>query len=362
MYKIVKSIHELKEYIGSSDIVSFDFETAPDEQYRTDVKAALDPHKSHIVGISFSVSKGSGVYCPMAHRMGVNIGNIAALWEYLASLFADHSIIKIAHNLAFESMFLYARGIVLKEPCYDTIAAAQMTLKSNTVFRNLSDSGLKTLVPELLDTELPTFADVTNGRYFDELDPADDEIIRYVCADADYTLRLYHLFNGWFDKWLPRHRWIVEHRMHLRKARRERELMARREIKLPDDLEKRLSHLADKTDEIIPKVLEAGGEVVLAKVRGILQSVLSPNATGELENSLGLSPAKQKRDGSGWDVKIGFKEPRSDGGSNAKIANILEYGKHNQPPRPFLKPAKSASRNAAIQAMTDKFNAEVDSI
>lgn len=138
--------------------------------------------------------------------------------------------------------------------------------------------------------------------------------------------------------------------------------MARCEIKLPDDMEKRLSRLADKTDEIIPKVLEAGGEVVLAKVRGNLQSVLSPNATGELERSLGLSPAKQKRDGSGWDIKAGFAEPRTDGSSNAMIANILEHGKHNQPPRPFLKPARSASRKAAIEAMTIKFNSEVDGI
>ncbi len=138
--------------------------------------------------------------------------------------------------------------------------------------------------------------------------------------------------------------------------------MARVSIRLPVDFEKRLSRLADKTDEIIPKVLEAGGEVVLAKVRSNLQSVLSPNATGELERSLGLSPAKQKRDGSGWDIKAGFNEPRSDGESNAKIANIIEYGKYNQPARPFLKPARSASRKAAIEAMTEKFNTEVDGI
>jgi hypothetical protein len=35
------------------------------------------------------------------------------------------AILKIAHNLAFESMFLYAQGIILKPPCYDTIAAAR---------------------------------------------------------------------------------------------------------------------------------------------------------------------------------------------------------------------------------------------
>ena len=75
-------------------------------------------------------------------------------------------------------------------PCYDTIAAAQLTLKSNTQFRSLSDSGLKTLVPQLFDTELPDFGSVTGGRFFDELSPQDTETVRYACADSDYALRL----------------------------------------------------------------------------------------------------------------------------------------------------------------------------
>lgn len=36
------------------------------------------------------------------------------------------------------------------------------------------------------------------------------ETVRYACADSDYALRLYHLFNGWFDKFLPKHRFLVE--------------------------------------------------------------------------------------------------------------------------------------------------------
>ena len=144
--------------------------------------------------------------------------------------------------------------------------------------------------------------------------------------------------------------------------------MAKVDIKLPTDFEERLSRLAEKTDEIIPKVLEAGGEVVLSKVRGNLSSIVGQGtkeesrSTGELERSLGLSPAKQKRDGSGWDVKVGFAEPRSDGGNNAKIANILEYGKHGQAPKPFLKPAKSSSKSAAVSAMKAKFESEVDGL
>jgi HK97 gp10 family phage protein len=136
---------------------------------------------------------------------------------------------------------------------------------------------------------------------------------------------------------------------------------------MPEDFLLKLSRLADKTDEIIPKVLEAGGEVVLAKVKSSLAGAVGrgikeeSRSTGELEHSLGLSPAKQDRDGN-WDVKVGFAEPRSDGTSNAKIANVLEYGRHGQTPKPFLKPARTQSRAAAITAMKAKFEQEAGGV
>ena len=107
-------------------------------------------------------------------------------------------------------MFLYANEILIKPPVYDTLLAAMMTMKSKTEFRTLSDSGLKTLVPQLLKVELPKFEDVTAGKYFDELNPEDYETIRYSCADSDYALQLYKLFNSWFDNNLPKHRQIIE--------------------------------------------------------------------------------------------------------------------------------------------------------
>ena len=133
---------------------------------------------------------------------------------------------------------------------------------------------------------------------------------------------------------------------------------------MPEDFLERLSKLGDRTDEISEKVLKAGGEVVLAKVKSSLASVVGvgtkydSRSTGELESSLGLSSVRMDKDGN-HNVKIGFAEPRRDGDSNAKIANILEYGKHGQPAKPFLKPAKSASKNAAIEAMKQQFEKEV---
>lgn len=143
--------------------------------------------------------------------------------------------------------------------------------------------------------------------------------------------------------------------------------MAKVEIKMPEDFLLRLSRLGDQTDTIIPKVLEAGGEIVEAKVKSNLQAVIGhgtkgeSRSTGELLSALGISSAKQDKDGN-FNVKVGFSEPRPDGKSNAMVAGVLEYGKHGQPPRPFLKPAKSQSKNAAIEAMKAKFESEVDGI
>ena len=144
--------------------------------------------------------------------------------------------------------------------------------------------------------------------------------------------------------------------------------MARMEMKMPEDFLLKVSRLNEKTDEILPRVLEAGGQVVLERVKSNLSAVVGKGtkipsrSTGELESALGLSPAKPQRDGSGWDIKVGFAEPRSGGDSNAKIANILEYGKHGQPPKPFLKPAKTQSRKACIETMKSKLDEEVRKI
>ena len=143
--------------------------------------------------------------------------------------------------------------------------------------------------------------------------------------------------------------------------------MAKAEVKMPDDFLEKLSKLADRTDEISERVLEAGGEVVLSKVKSNLSSVIGKGtqvdsrSTGELERSLGLTPVKLDRNGN-YNIKIGFSEPRSDGGSNAKIANIIEYGRHGQPAKPFLKPAKSATKSSCEEAMKRKFQEEVDKI
>jgi HK97 gp10 family phage protein len=140
--------------------------------------------------------------------------------------------------------------------------------------------------------------------------------------------------------------------------------IAKAAFKLPEDFLRRISALERRTDKIVPKVLAAGGEVMLAKVKSNLQAVIGKGkhksrSTGELVEALGVSGARQDKNGD-FNVKLGFAEPRRDGGNNAKLGNVLEFGKHGQPPRSFLKPAKSSAKSACIAAMRQALEDEIN--
>ena len=227
-YKLALNSQEIREYIGTHKLLALDIETSPFEKYRNDDKASLDAHKASITGISFSVEKGTGIYVPFNHKVGRNADFMGTFEWIKNNILLNENMAVVIHNAAFETMFFYALGFIPKCKVYDTLSAAQMTLKTHTEFRKLNDCGLKKLVPELLKVELPTFSEVVSqaksvrarndiacdsgarSACFDELNSEDTETIRYACADSDYALRLYHLFDNWFDKNLPKHRYIVE--------------------------------------------------------------------------------------------------------------------------------------------------------
>lgn len=141
--------------------------------------------------------------------------------------------------------------------------------------------------------------------------------------------------------------------------------MAKVQIKMPEEFLLKLSLLGAHTEDICTKMLYAGGEVVLDKTKFALSKVVGNNtkypsrSSGELQGALGLSSVKTDKRGH-YNIKIGFREPRKDGQSNAKLANILEYGKSNQPAKPFLKPARNQSRKECICAMQQTFDDEVN--
>lgn len=143
--------------------------------------------------------------------------------------------------------------------------------------------------------------------------------------------------------------------------------MAKAQIKMPDEFLMKLSKLGDKTDEIAEKALVAGGEIIYEETKSQLQGVIGQStktesrSTGQLVSALGLSGVRIDRNGNS-NIKLGFDEPRRDGDSNAKIANILEYGKVGQPPKPFLKPATKAKSTAVQQKMTEVLEREMNKV
>lgn len=139
--------------------------------------------------------------------------------------------------------------------------------------------------------------------------------------------------------------------------------MAKVNIKLPEEFLKKLSSLGEKTDEVATKALTAGGKIILARTRANLIGVIGKDikgdsrSTGQLVSALGLTPVRVDRNGN-YNIKIGFDEHRRDGSSNAGVANIIEYGKHGQPAKPFLTPAKKQVGNQALEKMKEVIEEE----
>ena len=131
---------------------------------------------------------------------------------------------------------------------------------------------------------------------------------------------------------------------------------------MPTEFMDQLAKAAEKTDAAIPKALEAGGKVVFETMKANLRSAIGRDtkypsrSTGKLLAALGVSPVKLNDEGN-YDVKVGFSEGREV--SNAKLANILEYGKHGQPPKPILKPTRRSSRKPCIEAMQTALKEEL---
>lgn len=133
-------------------------------------------------------------------------------------------------------------------------------------------------------------------------------------------------------------------------------------VKFPEELMINLEKLANEADKIVEKSLKAGAEIVEGQIRTNLKNSLKGESSGQLLEALGTSPVKPNNKIDGWDIKIGFNEPRKDGTSNAMIANILEYGKKGQAAKPFLKPAIDASKSKMRATMKKVFTEETEKI
>ena len=143
--------------------------------------------------------------------------------------------------------------------------------------------------------------------------------------------------------------------------------MATVTIKLPDEFMNQLSEFDSRLEDIFTKALEDGAEIAEKQARANLKAVigsgtkLPSESTGQLLGALGISPVKPSELG-GYDIRVGFAEPRQDGKSNEMVANIIEYGKKGQAAKPFMKPAEDATKSKVKAKMEETFKAEAEKI
>lgn len=140
-------------------------------------------------------------------------------------------------------------------------------------------------------------------------------------------------------------------------------------IKLPDEFMNQLSEFDSQLEDVFTKSLEDGAEIAYEQAKANLGVALASFAlsdgisrsTGQLKGALGVSPVKPSELG-GFDIRVGFAEPRKDGKSNEMISNIIEYGKKGQAAKPFMKPAEDATKAKVKAKMEETFKAEAEKI
>lgn len=114
------------------------------------------------------------------------------------------------------------------------------------------------------------------------------------------------------------------------------------------DLQKAAGLQLDK--EAAERILNAGLSIAADQVRSELKRVQSDEATGQLLDSLGITPIKMDQDGN-WNGKVGFDGYDRDGVPNQLKARVMESGTSKRKKRPFIRPALNKCQQAAAEAM-----------
>ena len=174
-YKFIQTKKECEAFVQNlkkAKIFGFDTET-------TGIKAFQDD----ILGVSISYKEGESVYILKK-----------AITDSLKSIFADQKIKKVAHKAKFDIQFLQEMGVEVNNLVFDTRVAAYL-LKPGS-----NNIGLKDLTFEEFGFQMTKLKDLLGSgksaitmTELAEQKPV--ELATYAAADADYTMRLYHILE-----------------------------------------------------------------------------------------------------------------------------------------------------------------------
>nr|DAY51538.1 MAG TPA: type I neck protein [Caudoviricetes sp.] len=139
--------------------------------------------------------------------------------------------------------------------------------------------------------------------------------------------------------------------------------MAKMTIKGVEEYALKLSKLGAASDAIAEKAIAAGASIVADKIRSNLKSVLSGDSTGDLEQSLGITPISRDNEGN-LNMKVGFHGYDRKGVSNQLKARVLQSGSdfHGIKGRLFVSTAVRATKKAAQAEMGRVIDEETEKI
>ena len=123
-----------------------------------------------------------------------------------------------------------------------------------------------------------------------------------------------------------------------------------------DDLINAFDNISDVPFEVTEKALTAMENIAADEIRnsGRRYGVYDPNSSVHVLDNVKVN--KPKKTDTGGYADVTFDGTRTRHGTqtrNAEIAFINEYGKHNQPARPFVGEAMNKSAEKIVQAGAD---------
>ncbi len=173
------ALNQLINILYDSDLIAFDLETTSNV-----------PMEAEIIGISFSVKEHEGYYIPFRYpeKEKNNFGedDEKIVIDKLTKLFEDHSKLKTAQNIKYNSLILKKFGINIEGICFDTMVAAHLI---NPSAKSIS---LDTLSIEYFNYEMVPVKDlIGRGKNQINLDEVPLEKVAFYASEySDISFQL----------------------------------------------------------------------------------------------------------------------------------------------------------------------------
>ncbi len=150
----------------------------------------VNPIDADLVGLSLAWRAGEGWYVPVRSVCGTPLP-LEAVQQLLGPILADEHRTKVGHNLKYDLIVLRQAGLPVAGPLFDTMIAAFVLDPMQPSLK------LDTLAARLLNhTMIPITDLIGRGRDQLRMDQVPlTQITEYAAEDADYTWRLYRLFE-----------------------------------------------------------------------------------------------------------------------------------------------------------------------